>query len=75
MKITHKRQDCIGCNACVENAPSFWYMDEDGKATLKNSKKKGVNHISESNDPSDFEDLKEAEKDCPVNIIRILSIL
>jgi ferredoxin len=69
IKILHKRDDCIGCNACVEEAPNFFSMEEDGKSTLKNSLVTGCHHVSETRDPTDKEDLKNAEESCPVNII------
>ena len=32
-KIIHYRNKCIGCNSCVEQAPSRWSIsDEDGKS-------------------------------------------
>ncbi len=40
-KIIHRRNDCIGCNTCVEHAPHYWSIDDnDGKATLLRSMKK-----------------------------------
>ena len=40
-KIIHRRNDCIGCNTCVEHAPHYWSIDDtDGKAVLLRSMKK-----------------------------------
>ena len=33
-KLVHLRDDCIGCNSCVEHSPAFWFIDSDGKARL-----------------------------------------
>ena len=70
-KIIHYRENCIGCNSCIEHCPTFWKMDEDGKATLKESVKKGEIFVKEIN-IVDVECNKKAEKDCPVNIIRVI---
>jgi ferredoxin len=75
IKVIHKRSDCIGCNACVKNAPQSWFMDEnDGKSVLISSIEKGqgeqkvfVGEIFEC----DLEDNKKAAAACPVNIIRV----
>ena len=69
--IEYLRRKCIGCNACVENAPNNWEMnEEDGKSTLKNSKKQGDYYISTIT-MDELEENKNAEENCPVNIIRI----
>ena len=45
MKIVHLKKDCISCGACAAIAPDFWYMDDEGLAHLKDSKKDGDNWI------------------------------
>ena len=41
IRISHHRVKCIGCNYCVEVAPSNWIMDKtDGKSTLLDAKEK-----------------------------------
>ncbi len=73
MKITilHKRADCIGCNACVEHAPSYWEMGIDGKSTLKQGRNNGQFFTRDSYDAEDLASLREAEEDCPVKVIRV----
>lgn len=70
-KLIHFRENCIGCNSCVEHAPNYWEMDEaDGKAHLKRSiDKQGVYQT----EITDFEiDCNRcAAIDCPVGIIKI----
>jgi len=69
-KIIHFRQNCIGCDSCVEHAPRYWCMDEDGKSTLERAEYKdgiGILEIDEVEIPGNI----EACRDCPVGIIRI----
>ena len=70
-KITHYREKCIGCNACVELAPDRWRISKkDGRCTLVGAKeKKGIYHV----DIHEFEleDNTRAAISCPVNIIQI----
>ncbi len=40
MKIIHEKYKCIGCRACVRVCPEYFEMADDGKASLKGSKKK-----------------------------------
>lgn len=70
IRITHQRLKCIGCNYCVEVAPSRWYMnDTDGKSCLIEAKeKKGVFIVIISDD--EYEENLEASEICPVNIIK-----
>ena len=71
IRISHKRGECIGCAACVEQAPSYWKMDEDGLASLVKVKN---NHkqieIGEGYD-CDREELVQSAESCPVHIISI----
>ena len=71
VRITHYRAKCIGCNYCVEAAPSRWYMDEqDGKSVLIDSgEKKGI-YIAVTTD-DEYEENSEASNICPVNIIKV----
>jgi len=74
IRISHHRIKCIGCNYCVEVAPSNWIMDEtDGKSTLLEAKEKKGIHISITSD-DDFETNIEAANICPVNIIKVEKI-
>jgi len=71
VRITHHRVKCIGCNYCVEAAPSRWTMDQhDGKSNLLNAKgKKGIYICITGNDEYDAN--LEAAYICPVNIIHV----
>ena len=71
IRITHHRQKCIGCNACVEAAPWRWRIaKKDGKSILIGGKeKKGFYSLSTGED--ELEENVKAEINCPVKIIRI----
>ncbi|NPA44553.1 MAG: ferredoxin [Chlorobi bacterium] len=74
IRISHQRVKCIGCNYCVEVAPSNWVMDEnDGKSTLLEAKEKKGIYIAITSD-DDFENNVEAASVCPVNIIKVEKI-
>ena len=74
IRISHHRVKCIGCNYCVEVAPSNWIMDDtDGKSILLESKEKKGIYISISSD-DEFESNLEAAEICPVNIIKVEKI-
>lgn len=70
-KIIHYRDNCIGCNSCVEQCPAYWEISkEDGKATLKRSSKKKDVHILDVHKDEIQENQKAADA-CPVRIIRL----
>jgi len=72
MKIVHYRNKCIGCNACVEIASSFWRISKkDGKADLINSIRKNNDIFVLEINELDLEANLIAERDCPMNIIKI----
>lgn len=68
--IIQIRDECIGCNACADICPEYWFMDDDGLSTLKEGKE---------NDDGNYEltldkgrDCNEDAMDsCPVEIIII----
>ena len=69
--VTHYREKCIACGACVLEAPQTWSFDEDGLSTLAGSQQKGqfwVGNIGEE----DLEENKNAERNCPVHIIKVV---
>ena len=69
--ITLQRAKCIGCNYCVEAAPSRWIMDEnDGKSKLIDAKEKKGIFIALTTD-DEYEENIEAANICPVNIIKV----
>ncbi len=71
-KIIHYREKCIGCNSCVEHAPSFWKMStKDGKSDLRDATEKNGVFIREISIAT-VEENKKAAKDCPVKIIKVL---
>lgn len=71
-KIIHYREDCIGCDACITEAPYRWEMDfEDGKSRLVDAvEKKGV-FVCEISTEEYFENLRASES-CPVKIIQVI---
>jgi ferredoxin len=74
IRITHHRVKCIGCNYCVEVAPSRWVMDnQDGKSILVNSKSKKEIYICITGN-DEFEANREAAEICPVKIIKVEQI-
>lgn len=69
--VRHKEPECIGCDMCVELAPTYWFMGDDGLAHLHVIERvEGDFHYGVG-----FEDdravLQEAADECPVDIIRI----
>ncbi|KGL62159.1 ferredoxin [Polaribacter sp. Hel1_85] len=73
--ITLQRNKCIGCNYCVEVAPSQFQMSKkDGKSVLLHSTEKKGFFTIKSFDESIFESSNEAKKVCPVNIIEVKQI-
>lgn len=70
-KIIHFRENCIGCNSCVEHCPLYWQIDADGKSTLKKSKEKNGVFVRDIMDVEVDQNILAAE-DCPVGIIRIV---
>ena len=71
LRIIHKQPECIGCDVCCDVAPNYWFMNEEGLAELHSIQKiKDSLQFGEGFE-EDREALKEAEENCPVNIIRI----
>jgi ferredoxin len=73
--VTLQRKKCIGCNYCVELAPSQFQMSrKDGKAVLLHSiEKKGFFTIK-SPDESILNDCDQASKACPTKIISVRKV-
>ncbi|WP_458628155.1 ferredoxin [Winogradskyella sp. PC D3.3] len=70
--VTLQRQKCIGCNYCVEMAPSQFQMSKkDGKSVLLNTKENKGFFTLKSNDYSILEACENASKACPVKIISV----
>lgn len=72
-RITHNRPNCIGCAACTSVCPAFWEMGDDGKASLKGSKKEGEKEVLEIEE-KDFECNKNAADSCSVKVIEVKEI-
>lgn len=72
IRIIFYRSKCIGCNACIEAAPTRWRMSrKDGKSNLVGSiEKKGVFQAQVHEE--ELEENKVAAINCPVRIIKIL---
>jgi ferredoxin len=68
-KITHHRDECIGCGACEAVSPKSWQMKSDNKVMLKGSKK-GSGEIY-ALEADNLDKNMEAAESCPVNCIHI----
>lgn len=70
MRIRHKKDECIGCVLCEQEAPEYFTMDEEGLAILLDSKKQGVFYQRKGLE-YDREALDRASEGCPVSIIHV----
>lgn len=71
IKISHDRNNCIGCNSCVSIAPQTWIIDpKDGKSNLVGARKKGRVYMSEIFE-CDLVANEKAARACPMRIIKI----
>jgi len=64
VKITHDRDVCIGCGACVAVCPDYWEMSNDGKSDLKGA---DGNVLQLSDKKCNL----EAAQSCPVTCIHV----
>ena len=73
--VTLQRNKCIGCNYCVEVAPSQFQMSKkDGKSVLLHSLEKKGFFTIKSHDETIFESSIEAKEACPVKIIKVKKV-
>ena len=70
MKIRHKKNECIGCALCEQEAPEYFTMDNEGMAILIDSVELGVFHHRKGLE-YDRPSLNRAAEGCPVNIIHV----
>ncbi|WP_117881343.1 ferredoxin [Aureibaculum luteum] len=73
--VTLQRAKCIGCNYCVELAPSQFQMSKkDGKSVLLQGVEKKGFFTLKSPDHSIFESNIKAKEACPVKIISVKEV-
>jgi len=71
IRILQQRENCIGCNACVEIDPDRWRMSrKDGKSTLVGGELKR-NFYTVIAPDEELENSQAAAKNCPVSIIQV----
>jgi ferredoxin len=70
VKATIDRSKCISCGACAASCPKLFHMAEDGKSTMKGSKRIGEKDVLEL-DKKDVPCAKNAEEVCPVKCISV----
>ncbi|MDD2753030.1 MAG: ferredoxin [Candidatus Portnoybacteria bacterium] len=68
MKITQERQKCIGCGSCAAVCPKYFFMADDGLASIVGGKMNGENMELEA-EAADC--AKESAEICPVQIIKV----
>ena len=71
LKIKHRQKECIGFDSCIELAPDYFEMNQDGEATLLHKIGKNGPWVEGEGFVSDIEGLDEAAAACPVQIIVI----
>jgi len=71
-KIIYDRKNCIGVSSCAILAEEFWKMNDDTKADLMRAKqiREGVWELEI--DEKDLHKNKEAARNCPVGVIKIV---
>ena len=71
LEIRHKAIECIGCAQCVEIAPNYWQLDDEGMAKLLDKTREYGQFEFAIGFDDDAQSLKAAEDACPVDIIKI----
>ena len=72
LEIQHKRFECIGCSCCVDVAPQYWCIDEDGLVSLVQPIREQGPFTFAIGFPEDEELLREVAASCPMDIIQLL---
>lgn len=71
MEVSHDKECCIGCGACVAVDPGHWKMADDSKSQVINAvliKKVGATEHFRLAEPGDIE---ESVSVCPVGCIKL----
>ena len=71
-KIIYDRNNCIGVSSCAILADEFWKMNDDTKADLISARKAGDGKWELEIDEKDLHKNKEAARNCPVGVIKIV---
>lgn len=71
-KIIYNRKNCIGVSSCALLAEKFWKMNADDKADLVGGKEKADGKWELQIKEKDLHLNKEAARNCPVGVIRIV---
>lgn len=71
LEIRHKQNECIGCAQCVEIAPDYWFLDDNGMAQLLNPTGQWETLTMGEGCDVDQKILDLTEKSCPVDIIKV----
>jgi ferredoxin len=69
-KVTHLKDICIGCGACVAVCPKYWEMKGDGKSHLKGAKMINPDHFELVLPNAECNG--EAASSCPVSCIKVV---
>lgn len=72
-KIVYGRSNCIGVSSCALLAEKFWKMNADTKADLVGAKEVSEGVWELDIDEKDVEQNKEAARNCPVGVIKIIA--
>jgi ferredoxin len=70
LPVSLYRDKCIGCGSCELMCPKYWKIDDDGKATLKDSQKI-KNFYRAEIDAEDYGINKLAADLCPTKVIKL----
>ncbi len=69
-RVIYDRQNCIGAGTCVLAHDKRWSLNDDGKADLAQSHKKG-DYFELIIDEAELPKMMESAQACPVLVIHI----